>query len=355
MLFSVIIPTFNRAALLRQALFSVFQQEFRDFEVIVVDDGSTEDIPAVVKSLDHPVTLVRQRNAGPGAARNRGISLASGQYVVFLDSDDLWFPWTLAAYSEVLSSEQRPAIIQGCGIQFSNPTELAVHSRLATEYASFADFYSTSRVPLWVGSGALAIRRDYFLATNGFCAGTANAEDLDLLLQMGIAKGFCVLRQPHTFGYRQHPGNSSSDIDRTLKGIKRLINNERAGCYPGGLEREFERLAILTRFVRPPSLNALANDRFRDAVTLYCTSLPWHVRLLRVKYLVGFWVHACYRVLRLLLCRASPGTRRAEADSGPNGAHGATRSGICHSQSIGSTPKAHVCAELQRSSTDEEL
>jgi glycosyltransferase involved in cell wall biosynthesis len=97
MLFSVIIPTYNRAALLCTALDSVFAQTFTDYEVIVVDDGSTDGTAAMVASYGGRVRYFQQQNKGPGAARNLGAQHATGEYLAFLDSDDLWFPWTLLA------------------------------------------------------------------------------------------------------------------------------------------------------------------------------------------------------------------------------------------------------------------
>src|SRR5580704_8985688 len=100
--FSVVIPAFNRTDLLAKALASVFQQEFTNFEVIVVDDGSTDDQSRVVQKYKDRVTFLRQDNAGQGAARNRGAAAARGEYLAFLDSDDLWFPWTLKVVDRII-------------------------------------------------------------------------------------------------------------------------------------------------------------------------------------------------------------------------------------------------------------
>jgi glycosyltransferase involved in cell wall biosynthesis len=88
---SVIIPLFNKAPYIERALESVASQTFRDFELIVVDDGSTDDSTARVEKFSDPrLRLIRQENAGPGSARNRGLREAKGEFVAFLDADDEW-------------------------------------------------------------------------------------------------------------------------------------------------------------------------------------------------------------------------------------------------------------------------
>jgi len=103
-LFSVIIPTHNRLDLLRGALASVWQQSYNDCELIVVDDGSADGTWDALQVLGTRVCARRQNNAGPGAARNLGAKNATGDYFAFLDSDDLWFPWTLETYRQIIQS-----------------------------------------------------------------------------------------------------------------------------------------------------------------------------------------------------------------------------------------------------------
>jgi glycosyltransferase involved in cell wall biosynthesis len=91
-LVSVIIPTYNRGGMIRDAIASVLNQDFKDFELIVIDDGSTDDTPAILETFGRAIRIVRQANRGVSAARNQGIALASGKLLTFLDSDDLWLP-----------------------------------------------------------------------------------------------------------------------------------------------------------------------------------------------------------------------------------------------------------------------
>ena len=89
---SVIIPTFNRGWILREAIDSVLNQSVQDFELLVIDDGSTDDTPDILCEYGDAIRRIRQENRGVSAARNRGIAAAKGTYIAFLDSDDLWMP-----------------------------------------------------------------------------------------------------------------------------------------------------------------------------------------------------------------------------------------------------------------------
>lgn len=105
---SVVIPTYNRLAYLREALASVLAQTRPADEILVVDDGSTDGTEEALRAMPAPVRYFRQQNAGPAAARNHGLSEARGDWIAFLDSDDLWVPEKLAAQLEFL--EQHPGV-----------------------------------------------------------------------------------------------------------------------------------------------------------------------------------------------------------------------------------------------------
>lgn len=109
---SVIIPTYNRANLVCRAIDSALAQTHPDIEIIVVDDGSTDDTAERLAIYDQRIRVIRQPNAGVGAARNSGIALAGGEFIAFLDSDDDWLPWKLSA--QIAAFQQRPELQFTC-------------------------------------------------------------------------------------------------------------------------------------------------------------------------------------------------------------------------------------------------
>jgi glycosyltransferase involved in cell wall biosynthesis len=103
-LVSVIVPLFNCARFVREALESVLRQNVSDLEIIAVDDGSSDDTVRVLEQMAAPVRLLRQRNLGPAAARNRAIRESRGRYLAFLDADDVWLPGKLQAQLDYMQS-----------------------------------------------------------------------------------------------------------------------------------------------------------------------------------------------------------------------------------------------------------
>lgn len=121
--FSVIIPTYNRAYSVTDAIDSVLKQTFSDFELIVVDDGSTDNTAEVVKAIaekDQRVRYIYQQNAERSAARNKGIELAKGKYLCFLDSDDLFLKNHLYEFHRILVEQGVPIAMLVCGVVYPN-------------------------------------------------------------------------------------------------------------------------------------------------------------------------------------------------------------------------------------------
>jgi glycosyltransferase involved in cell wall biosynthesis len=290
MLFSVIIPTYNRAALLCTALDSVFAQTFTDYEVIVVDDGSTDGTAAMVASYGGRVRYFQQQNKGPGAARNLGAQHATGEYLAFLDSDDLWFPWTLENYRRAIEKFSRPSFIAGTHYDFNDTEQLQMPLLDEPAFEFYHDYFETATIGVWVGTCAAVIQRSVFEEVGGFVDEYINAEDSDLWLRLGIAHSFVNIINPPAFGYRRHSESAVANLRKTHAGLVHMIKNERQGIYPGGSARAAERQNIITRHVRPASLSLAKCSECSLALDLYWKTLRWHIESARVKYLFGFWI-----------------------------------------------------------------
>lgn len=110
--FSVVIPLYNRAAIVGDTIRSVQAQDWQDFEIVVIDDGSKDNPAPIIEGFGDPrVRYIRQDNAGGGAARNRGINEARGRYIAFLDSDDLFLPGKLSTMAKALSGDDGRTVL----------------------------------------------------------------------------------------------------------------------------------------------------------------------------------------------------------------------------------------------------
>lgn len=297
-LFSVVIPTLNRKALLQRTLETVFQQDHTGAEVIVVDDGSSDGSVDYLASLGTRVRVIRLTQRGPGAARNAGAAAAAGEYLAFLDSDDLWFPWTLATFEQIITRHDRPSYICGCFLQFSEERSLAECRPMPVAADAYPDYFSSwPRQPV-IGAGMVVIKREEFTRIGGFAAERINLEDHDLSLRLGVSRGFVQVQQPVTMAWRLHQGGVTKDLDRSLAGCFFLIEAEQADGYPGGAARASVRREIITTHARSVSLECLKDGRFLDAFRVYFSTLAWHVALGRWKYLLSFPLWAATAPMR---------------------------------------------------------
>jgi glycosyltransferase involved in cell wall biosynthesis len=108
---SVVIPAYNAARFLREAIDTAMAQTFTDYEIIVIDDGSTDATESIARSFGDKVRYFRQQNRGASAARNEGIRKATGKYIAFLDSDDLWAPEKLAVQVRILDQDEETSLV----------------------------------------------------------------------------------------------------------------------------------------------------------------------------------------------------------------------------------------------------
>jgi glycosyltransferase involved in cell wall biosynthesis len=286
--FSVIIPVYNRAHLIEQTLESVFNQTFTDYEVIVVDDGSTDESLAVLENYAGRIQVLTQANAGPGSARNLGIEHASGDYIAFLDSDDLWFPWTLETHQKVIEKNGRISFLSGEAFHITEATEMAGVSKGELSTELYDDYYESAVDRIWIGTCGAVVLKDALDRNGGFESKRMNAEDSDLWLTLGCERGFAHIGSPPVFAYRRQDVSAISEVDATILGIRRIIDKEKKYLYPGGKGRAKQRQRIIMCHVRPMCLACLYSGNVLTGWTLYRRTFIWNLKLCRFRFLLGF-------------------------------------------------------------------
>jgi glycosyltransferase involved in cell wall biosynthesis len=297
MLFSVIIPTYNRLELLKETLASVRSQRFSDYEVIVVDDGSTDGTAEALAEERTWLRYLAQPNRGPGAARNLGAQVARGDYLAFLDSDDLWLPWTLEVFATLIARHGRPALISGRYIDFKHSEAVTDLSESSSNGDAYPDYLASSRNGYFAGAGMWAIERNSFLAAGGFSTELWCGEDHDLALRLGTVPSFVQVKAPVTIAHRRHLSSAMADERLVLAALQSLLVSEREGRYPGGTSRAADRRRILSLHARPVALQRLMMRDFASAWRIYWETLRWHLADLRLKFVVGFPILALGRLI----------------------------------------------------------
>ncbi len=186
--FSVLVPVFNHADFVRQAIDSVLCQTFTDFEVLAVDDGSTDNSLAILESYGSRITVIRQTSQGQEVARNNAAKLARGEYFVMLDSDDLLLPRALATYDRIIREFDAPPLIIGSLAPFRQERELAnvAGNESGIQVLRYADYFSKDVMVLKAGS-SIVMKRDVFESVGGYgIVGTKPApDDIDMILAVG--------------------------------------------------------------------------------------------------------------------------------------------------------------------------
>jgi glycosyltransferase involved in cell wall biosynthesis len=299
--FSVIIPAYNRLPYLMEALDSVRQQIFTDYEVIVVDDGSTDGTEIAILEMlnsgksERKFKYLRQENAGPGAARNFGARNAKGEYLAFLDSDDLWFPWTLEVCHQVILKSKFPSILSAKLVEFSQKVELGAISKGVVEFESFADYLQSAAGGFYVGAGMLFIKKLCFEGSGGFTEKKINLEDHDLVLKCGNSPGFAAITSPATLAWRRHQGSLTKIDKKSIEGSHFIIEQEKRGNYPGGNARKRQRIRIICSHIRAVTMGALGAGHSKAGWNLYFKCFLWNVLLMRWRYVFGFPLKAFSR------------------------------------------------------------
>jgi glycosyltransferase involved in cell wall biosynthesis len=269
-LISIVVPAFNAATTIRETVLSALNQTHHSIEVIVVDDGSTDQTKNVVASLaerDPRVRYFYKANGGVASARNFGIAKARGAFIATLDADDLWYPTKISRQLERFQkSDPETALIYVWCCWIDDSGSVTGYAPPTRSEGNIFPHMCLGNVIISC-SNAL-IRRDVLIDAGGFdetlrSKGAQGCEDWKLYLRIAERHRIAMVPE-YLIGYRVSPGSMSEDFHQMMRS-RRLVEAEFISVYPG-LTAQFARgEAILGRSL---ALRAIERRQFRDALDL---------------------------------------------------------------------------------------
>lgn len=321
---SVIIPAYNSAAFIAEAIAGVRGQTFTGHEIIVVDDGSTDDTREVIRRFPE-VRSVRQSNQGVAAARNAGIALAKGEFICFLDADDLWRPEKLTRQLDFMAAH--PDV----GLLFTDAEE---HGSDGVEKASILATMTcgATQVPIddafrkllienFIPTSTVMVRRSCLMASGLFDVSLPNVEDRDMWLRLAAVVPVACLPEV-TACKRSHGGNISMRTELTLRSRIRVWQKARqrfpalapATVYEGLLATTYQQLGyvVLARGERREARRcAAASVACAARCVLSRASLSTYrcrvsFALMALSFLRGPWVQFLWQARNVLRRKATP-------------------------------------------------
>lgn len=301
-LVSVILPTYNRSQYIREAVQSVLEQTFKDFELIIIDDGSTDNTIETVKAFlkDKRIRYVKQENAGAAAARNRGLSMSTGNYIAFIDSDDIWekdkiniqlsimnaLPDVSLVFSD-FSSMDRNGNIQNSHLRtyFHVLDEYNLdYEHVFNQYKHFdnigkvywGNIYKTMIFGNIILTSTCMCRKEIFTKVGVFDTRYKMLEDYDLFLKITQEFNVAIVDRPLVrYQYSNNQLSGEANFDKLCTNLIGIFNkNIAATTEKDFLERNARKIRRrLGMYQAMQAYNYFSHDNVRLAVRFYWQSI----------------------------------------------------------------------------------
>ncbi len=234
---SAIIPAYNGVSrYLEQAVLSVLAQTYRDFELIVMDDASTDDTARVVLRFPQVRYFRRAENGGQAVARNDGARLATGEFLAFLDQDDLWEPSLLEETHSVLRAQPDAALVHCDGYQVTEQNGILHYDAAMKHTFSITQILRGGHD---VATSGTLFRKSFFDAVGGYDGQLRIWEDMDLAIRLYQRYRLLHLPKPR-YRHRLYTRNVSRDIpsERALQARRYFLEKHGPSCQPGSREAQ---------------------------------------------------------------------------------------------------------------------
>ncbi len=278
---SICIPTYNRKSYLRETLDSILAQTYKDYEIVIVDDGSTDGTEDMIKRLALPVKYCWQKNSGDAAARNKLIELAQGKYISFIDSDDLLMPNAIERMVNAIEAENDDVIVYGSYYRINQNGE--VYGRCKRKLYS-GDITKQLFQTILVHACGSMFPRKILKEFPVFDTSLKVCSDYDLWLRLSLEYRFIALAEP-TFKRRRHQGNLSGPFFENCLTEFRVL--ERFYHEKGGKEVVPKNTAmqVFSKEGRRTGLSAIREGLYDQACQLLGQSFRQHPNLKSLIYL----------------------------------------------------------------------
>jgi glycosyltransferase involved in cell wall biosynthesis len=208
---SVIIPNYNYEKFIAATVESVLSQTYKNIEIIIVDDGSKDNSLEVLKQFNNKIQVIEQKNAGVSAARNHGVSLSTGEFVAFLDADDIWLPEKLERQIEKIQVDSGIGLVH-CSMTLINPKDEPIGEINNGQEGFVAKEFLRFERGVVIGAGSTSIvRRETFDEIGGFDLRLSTAADWDFCYQVSRTHKIGFVTEPLVL-YRMHGTNMHGNI-----------------------------------------------------------------------------------------------------------------------------------------------
>jgi glycosyltransferase involved in cell wall biosynthesis len=270
--FSVVIPAFNAAHHIVDALTSVFAQTISGYEIIVVNDGSadTEHLERELEPYLNQVIYVAQKNGGPAAARNTGIRRATGEYIAFLDSDDQWLPQHLSRMKKVLLENPTLDLVYGDAVNFGDGVVEGTTTMESNPSEGLATFESLVLGRCTVIGSTVVARRQSLVDAGLFDESLVQGEDFDLWARLAYRGGRIDYQRSVQTRRRIHQGNLTADIIGSFEGQARVLRKlmtelDVSDRLKAQMEEEVHKCNAAIALERSKQL--IVDRRYKEAIT----------------------------------------------------------------------------------------
>jgi glycosyltransferase involved in cell wall biosynthesis len=285
--FSVVITCHNQRDFIREAVDSALAQSHPRNEIIVVDDASTDGSLETLQQYGNEIRLVSfSKSLGASEARNHGAACARGEYLVFLDGDDLLMPWALDVYERIIGARDAK-IIQAQCTWFNGKVPQLREEDLPRniDFVAYDHLLAKDR-PFGYSASTLIVDRQTLQHAGGWTPGIFHLDLIDLALKLGSSGRTVLICSPPTVFYRVHQANSIHAVPPFLQMAHTLMKKERAEEYPGGRKQRFERCAQLGGTAAFWVKRAFNAGLFKDALVLAVSALPMIIAAIVRRFLV---------------------------------------------------------------------